>query len=244
MLLLFRFGNASKRYQEKKVNINGLKLRIPDGLSFAWQYYEIFYKEYYRFTSSTDTPRILDCGANVGLSCLYYLKQHPKAQITAFEASPYVGKFLNNNLKQNGGKHVEVVMSAVWVHDKGIKLIEDKSDNSSISETEGIAVPSIRLKDYLAKEQKVDFLKMDIEGAEIDVIKDIQSQLHKIDRFFIEYHSFIDGKQELSSILRLLEEAGFRYHLENARNQTAPFEGVKRSGDMDLQINLFAWRNP
>ena len=57
--LLFRFGNVNQRYQEKKVTVNSLTLTIPDGLSFAWQYYEIFYKQYYRFTTSKDAPRII-----------------------------------------------------------------------------------------------------------------------------------------------------------------------------------------
>ena len=141
-------------------------------------------------------------------------------------------------------QNIETVIAAVWTHNNGLKLNEDKSDNSAISETGGIDVPSISLKEYLEKENEVDFLKMDIEGAEIDVIKDIKDQLHKIDRFFIEYHSYISGKQELSVILHILEESGFRYHLENARNQSAPFEGVKRTSDMDLQINIFAWPQP
>ena len=76
LYLLFFYGNKKKRYVEKQVKVNGLVLRIPDALSFVWQYYEIYYKQFYSFTTKTKSPRIIDCGANVGLSCLYYLKDN------------------------------------------------------------------------------------------------------------------------------------------------------------------------
>jgi FkbM family methyltransferase len=243
LYLLFFYGNKKKRYVEKQLAVNGLKLRVPDALSFVWQYYEIYYKRFYSFKSKNISPRIIDCGANIGLSCLYYLIEHPNAKVTAFEASPYITDFLKSNLASNDAKDkVEVIQKAVWVHNEGINLTEDNSDNSAISDTGTLKVESIRLNDYLEKEAQVDFLKMDIEGAEIAVIKDIVPNLHKIDKCFIEYHSYLNGDQELSVILSILEQHNFRYYIENARNQPSPFQGLKPMGAMDLQINVFAWK--
>lgn len=227
-----------------KVKASGFKLEMPDALSFVWQYYEIFYKGFYNFKTQSPSPRIIDCGANIGLSCLYYLKEYPKANVTAFEASPYITNFLNKNMVTNGVKdYVEVIQKAVWVHNEGISLTEDNSDNSAISESGTLQVESISLNEYLDNEKEIDFLKMDIEGAEIEVIKHIVPNLHKVKRCFIEYHSYLGASQELSVILSMMEQQGFRYYIENARNQKSPFLGLKLMGAMDLQINIFAWKD-
>lgn len=242
LYLLIRYGNKNKRFLEKNIRVNNLKLTIPDALSFVWQYYEIFYKEYYDFNSDKNSPRIIDCGANVGISCLYYLTKFPEASVTAFEANPEIAKHLRNNLKANAGNSVEVIEKAVWTEDGTLNFTEDSSDSGSISNSGSLIVKSIRLKDYLQKEVEVDFLKIDIEGAEVQVLNDIKDELVKVKNCFIEYHSYTDGSQDLAGILSILESNGFRYYMENARIQDNPFQGVKVSSGMDLQMNIFAWK--
>ena len=50
---------------------------------------------------------------------------------------------------------------------------------------EPIEVESLRLRDLLIEYEQIDFLKMDIEGAEVDVIEDCTNLLSKNDRLFI-----------------------------------------------------------
>ena len=59
---------------------------------------------------------------------------------------------------------------------------------------------------------EVDFLKMDIEGAETGVLCGSQ-KLDKVKQLFIEYHSFVDDKQKLSDLLSCLIKNGFRYFI-------------------------------
>ena len=63
---------------------------VPDIPSFIWQFKEIFVDEIYKFDSKDEEPVIYDCGANIGMSCLYFKILYPKARITAFEGDPII----------------------------------------------------------------------------------------------------------------------------------------------------------
>ena len=63
---------------------------------------------------STPSPRILDCGANVGLASLFFKRRYPAARITAFEADPALFAILDANLRANGAADVEARHAALW----------------------------------------------------------------------------------------------------------------------------------
>ncbi len=221
----------------------GKRLSISDSLSFLGMYRELFIDEHYNFVSKKENPRILDCGANIGLASIYFKKMYPKAVITAFEPDNAAYELLNKNLSSFGYKDVEVVKKAVWTTDEGITFashggtagrIEAASENS-------VFMPTVRLKDVLSKET-IDFLKIDIEGAEIEVIKDCADVLYKAENIFIEYHSMADMPQELPAILDILTRNGFRYHIKEAFTSALPFIKVDQQTGLDLQLNIFAFK--
>ena len=104
-------------------------------------------------------------------------------------------------------------------------------------------VQAIDFLEALNKEDKIDMLKMDIEGAENDVIPHIASALYKIDKIFIEYHSFNNGEQRLDEILSLLKQNKFRYYIRHVNNRKSPFIDTAKDKEMDMQLNIFAFKN-
>ena len=60
----------------------------------------------------------------------------------------------------------------------------------------------------------VDFLKLDIEGAETTVIKDCADYLGNVDNIFVEYHSFLSEKQTLDELLNILKKTNFRVQIQ------------------------------
>src|SRR5688572_5955997 len=86
-LLAIIYGD-NKRYQRKKISFLKYTFIVPDALSFLWQFKEIFVDEYYNFTSGKVSPIIVDCGANIGTSCIYFKTLFPTSRIKAFEANP------------------------------------------------------------------------------------------------------------------------------------------------------------
>src|SRR5436305_11907756 len=83
--LLMRYGNA-KRFEEQNISFNGYRFIVPDVVSFVWQYKEIMTDGCYDFETKSARPVIYDCGANVGLTSLFFAKKFPGAIIKSYEA--------------------------------------------------------------------------------------------------------------------------------------------------------------
>ncbi|GAA4408799.1 hypothetical protein GCM10023187_31220 [Nibrella viscosa] len=242
--LLLRYADR-KRYMPTLVSFDDYQFTVPDAFSFVWQYKEIFVDEFYRFGTQQTNPVILDCGANIGMSVAYFRKHYPTARIVAFEADPAIGAILQQNISQNHIANVEVVNKAVWVNNDGILFGSEAADSSSIySQSPKNVVPSVRLHDYLVQEPRVDMLKIDIEGAETDVLDDCRHVLGHVQNLFVEFHSYIGQPQSLARVVQILEENGFRYYVNTYQDRNKPFinHQYKNNTVMDLQLNLFAWR--
>src|SRR5262249_62206976 len=76
------------RYTRTNTNLLGERFEVVDAESFLSIYDQIFVREIYRFESSDDAPFIIDGGANIGASVLYFKKLYPKSRIIAFEPDP------------------------------------------------------------------------------------------------------------------------------------------------------------
>jgi hypothetical protein len=101
-------------------------------------------------------------------------------------------------------------------------------------------VEVVRLRDLLHEE--IDFLKIDIEGAEYEVLKDCRDKISNAKNVFIEFHGEADQPQQLHEMLLWMTEAGFRYNIKDAwNNQPHPFLKRKNKG-RDLQLNLFFFK--
>jgi len=244
MKLLLQYGN-SPRHKLTNVAFGGYKLKVPDVMSFLWQHKEIFADEFYHFESNNQEPVIFDCGANVGMSVLYFKKLFPKAKITAFEAEPEIASLLDYNLRVNAVENVNVIEKAVWVDEGGVLFGSESADSSSIySTSEKKKIPSVRLKDFLLYESQIDFLKIDIEGAEKEVLHDCRHALGHVKNLFVEFHSYLGHPQGLANIVQIFEENDFRYFIDTNQHRLQPFTNHRyRDNDvMDLQLNIFGWR--
>lgn len=244
-LYLATIYGTRKRFHSTQISFLNYSLNVPDCQSFIWQFKEIFVDEYYRFESNSENPVIFDCGANVGTSCVYFKKLYPGSRITAFEANPDIAKLLDENLRNNGIDDVRLLNKAVWINSEGLELGLESADGSSIhKKLNRVKVESIRLRDYLDKEEQIDMLKMDIEGAEVDVLIDCKESLFKVRNLFVEFHSYINEKQRLSEIIDILESNKFRYFIKQPEDRPRPLINRynKSNPEIDLQLNIFAYR--
>ena len=237
--------NSVKRYQEKKIKLDDWELLVPDVVSFLSSYREIFVREIYAFVHKNNSPLILDLGANIGLSVLYFKKLYPEAQITAFEADPIIFRYLIKNVHGNGYEDVRLINKAAWNNNKMVDFHSDQSDAGRIAFGEdpvNCNVEAIDIRDYL-KVNKVDFLKIDIEGAEEIVFPLCDEYLHNIDFVFIEYHSRVNFKQKLHLIFSILEKHGFRIHIQSDFCSPRPFVTLNTSSGLDMRLNIHAWKD-
>ncbi|SOC78583.1 methyltransferase, FkbM family [Salinimicrobium sediminis] len=216
------------------------------GRAFYDSYREIFQKKIYQFKPVSKNPTIIDCGANMGLSTLFFSKYYPDAMVIAFEPDSYVFPFLKKNMKSQILENVHLEEKAVWISESSLDFYTDKGLggrlNKEYSGQKSTRVETVRLKEILTK--KIDMLKLDIEGSEFDVLKDCEEKLYLVDHIFIEYHSTYNEGQHLDDILNLLKQSGFRYHLKESFSRNKPFVDHTLSCEkFDLAINIFGYRN-
>ncbi|MBF0385382.1 MAG: FkbM family methyltransferase [Candidatus Omnitrophica bacterium] len=136
-----------------------------------------------------------------------------------------------------------IVNKAVWNKDGHVSFGVEGGDGGSIYlKTKTIAVETLRLKDLIEKETFIDFLKLDIEGAETEVLIDCQDVLGRVKNIFIEYHSFIGYPQALDKILYILSKNNFRYYFYPVSRDKSPAFSCKLGINIDFQINIFAYK--
>jgi FkbM family methyltransferase len=240
--LMGKYGHLP-RFQPRDVRFMGYRFRVPDLPSFLWQFKDIFVDELYRFRPGSENPVIYDCGANVGLSCLYFKLLSPGARIVAFEADPAIAQVLEENLRANSIGDVEIVAKAVHTREGSIQFGVHGADGGSVYlQGQKIEVEAVRLRDWLAQEEGVDFLKLDIEGSEVEVIPDCADVLGRVENLFVEYHSWGSLPQRLDELLKTLRLAGFRYYIQGLTERRAPFVHRAQGQPLDLQLNIFAYR--
>lgn len=242
------------RYQRGSSELRGKRIEFCDAASFAAMREEIFKGGIYRFRAESQTPFIIDGGANIGLSALYFKELYPDCRILAFEPDPDICAVLRTNLEMWQARDVEVINKALWSSQTTLEFQaegadagrvvsgEDSTGEDSTNEFAGASrVETVRLRDYL--DRPVDFLKLDIEGAETEVVLDCAQSLGNVANLFVEYHSFAGRKQTLPDLLHAVREAGLRVHIHAPVQAPQPlFERATYHG-MDMQLNIFAWRD-
>jgi len=189
-------------------------------------------------------PLIYDCGANIGMSVLCFNTIFPKARIKAFEADPKICKYLKENLKRNNINGIKIINKAIWIDNNGVEFNTDGADGGSIygSLNNKIKVKSFELRDLLKSEDEVDMLKMDIKGAEADIFNDCKDTLKNVKNIFVEYHSWNNQRQKLNEPLEVLSKRNFRYFIKSVSKRKSPFISKAKNQDMDLQLNVFAYK--
>jgi FkbM family methyltransferase len=205
------------------VRVAGLRLRITDGANAYMQYKDEFVRRNYAFASEREAPVVIDGGANMGMFTLATLRDHPGARITAFEPDPGVLALLRENLERNGARDVTLVNAALGGDDGEMGFTPDGQAGGMLLAAGGpMRVRVERLSRYL--DEEVDFLKLNIEGAEFDVMREVRDSgcIGRVRAMVIEYHGWPSGEQRLGALLSLLDSAGFRYLVHDQDEQSNP----------------------
>lgn len=231
------------RFVRFKTSCVGFPIIAIDKSSFLYMFNEIFVKEIYEFKNRTASPRIIDCGANIGLSVIYFKKKYPNATIIAFEPDQEIFKVLTQNVNSGNLKDIQLIDQALSSSSGEAFFQPNGSDGGRIDteDTHRTKINTTQLSNYL--HDRVDFLKIDIEGSETEVLEESFALLKNVDNLFVEYHSFKNKEQSLERILKILLESGFRYYINGFNSkQNQPFIKVNVYENMDLQLNIYAYR--
>ncbi|MFT6334186.1 MAG: FkbM family methyltransferase [Halioglobus sp.] len=161
---------------------------------------------------------IVDIGANIGLTCCHFSELYPNSQILGFELDKENSEVAIKNSNQYS--NIRVKNQGVW--DKEITLcysLDDENDAYRIipldtKNSDLKAVKLLSMNKALLEFDTIDFLKMDIEGAEVVIFesKDIE-WLDKVNSINIEFH--LEHPQELDRFELLFKNKGYTIQEKN-----------------------------
>jgi FkbM family methyltransferase len=212
--LFERGGSAAK----VRTRVAGWRITGWGYGALAGHFESKFIDREYQFATGAPRPFIVDCGANIGTAILFFKTLYPGAEIVAFEPDPAAFEALDANIRDNALRDVTIHRAAVGGGDAHAVLYVGASGTGQASlvaplePARPVTVDVVRLSRYI--DRPVDLLKIDVEGAEMDVLTDLveTGTLSVVRQMVIEYHHHMTPADDrMSAVFRLLEDAGFGY---------------------------------
>ena len=186
-------------------------------IQFFHQSFYSFYIKLWaeRFFKIKEGQIIIDAGAYLGGFALYAAKKvGGTGKVIAFEPDPNNLKILKTIIKKSGLKNIILIKKALGNAVKKVKL--ESADNYSKIVIKTFKNPTVKVKQTtLDKElkkfgiKKVDFIKMNIEGAETNAIKGASLILKNTQHVAISCHN-VNGKNTVIEVNSLLKKFGFK----------------------------------
>ena len=174
------------------------------------------------FYSPKDGDAIIDLGAGIGAEMIY-LAQYilPNGRVYSIEASPKVSEILSINKRVN--KFSNVTCHNIAISDTSGKVTIsdfDSHQKNLISKSgSGAEIDSFTLDDFVIQNKidKIDFLRVNIEGAEMQMIKGMEESIKIIDNVAISCHDFLINPNNpsepiKSEIINFLKSNNFEIH--------------------------------
>jgi len=140
---------------------------------------------------------VIDGGANIGLTSIFLAQRYPRAKIYAVE--PEEANFNLLRLNTRAYPAIEVIQGAIWNLDEPVDILSPNGESWGfrISEpAQGLGDPGIRgfrVSTLLQRFglERLSLLKLDIKGAEYEVLGDAAHWIGRIDNIVIELHENI-----------------------------------------------------
>jgi FkbM family methyltransferase len=164
---------------------------------------------------------VYDIGANIGFFSLLAARLvGATGRVTAFEADPEISARLRENVARNQGASISVEEKAVWSSsspvffaradaemspDRGLgHVIDDEAQRSAPST---IRVEAVSVDEYVRKAGAPDFIKCDVEGAEVEVFRGAEKLLNERQPLILcEMH----GEENRQTLIKVFANLGYR----------------------------------
>lgn len=170
---------------------------------------------------------VIDIGGHIGTSTISYSRLvGSDGYIHSIEADPTNYGILSKNVKRNNLKNVSLYEMAIVGNNKvgEVEIIIDKNNtaghslySSNIDTSNKVTVPAMTLEVFCRENKvtKIDILHMDIEGAEFEILLNIDKAfLTKIPKIIFEYHDLFDTGHNHEELVSLLNELGYKTEIE------------------------------
>ena len=157
---------------------------------------------------------VLEVGANIG----YYALIEARICKKIYAVEPHPDNFarLQRNVALNGYKNIVTRQGAFGASDEPIKLFCSELSNwhscraAPMSEDAFIEVEGFTIDRFVRENEAPTFIKMDVEGYELQVLRGAEETLKSVRHLFLELHGTILTRAEIDEILDRIEAAGLK----------------------------------
>jgi FkbM family methyltransferase len=184
---------------------------------------EVLLKEEYHIDLTFEPLTIIDGGANIGLTSIYFANKYPGAEIVSVE--PEAGNFEMLRKNTRHYPNVSLLNTGIWDHNAHLKIVDTGRGNNSFT-VEELAFPikdsirAISVGDIMSEKKwkTIDILKLDIEGSEKNVFeKNYERWLPLVKVLIIELHDrLISGCSE--TVFKSLANYNFAKEVKGENN--------------------------
>lgn len=195
---------------------------------------------------------VLDLGANVGEVSLFFAKNFPSSRIISVEPNPRNLRFLEKHMsiQDFSTARIEVVEKAVWSESGRTMDLHGEGASASLVTSVGCVTPvtTISLPDLWSSYDlgRVSFVKVDIEGAEPELLESMGQVAEHSDAWLIEFGSKAP-RADYVGFLKIFLDQGF---LAAERGGKEPFRTFREASEYFLHgegrrpTDVWFWRDP
>ncbi len=188
-------------FEQREIGILIKNIKTPiilrPGTSDVPLLYHIFVEEEYNIKPAKEPVFIIDAGANIGFTSLYFANRFPGARIIAIEPEESNFQLLQKNTAAY--PNIRCIKAGVWNSTTLLRIKNLEKDSKwafQVEETtesgpdtcEGISIDGLLLEE---KKKEIDIAKIDIEGAEESLFAKNYQWLSKTNLIVIEFHDRI-----------------------------------------------------
>ena len=178
---------------------------------------EVWLDKAYRLPFAFKPRLVVDLGANIGLTSIWYCQQYGATKIVAVEPNPSNAALIRQNFTNNRINGI-VIQAAIGATDGTVTFFSSKESNLGrvVSIEEQVnnnreQVKMISMTTLLANfelDDDLDLVKIDIEGGEQQLLAENLSWLTRTKAMIVEFHP---DRIDYPGLIKIIEQQGFRY---------------------------------
>lgn len=216
VLAYFKMGDARERfiYLKPKKWLHDIKIR--DSYRDKRTLKDVFLPKYHLPPKTIKLKKdsiVLDLGCNTGLTIAHLKNLFPEIKVFGYEMD--VDNFLLAQRNTKAYNDIHLFNKAIWIDNSSVEYFKhsgfDGYSLNIVSKTkENMKVKGITMSNIIEEHQldKIDYMKMDIEGSEKDILNHHDlSWLKHVNAMNIEMH--LTEEENIDDYIRIIKKQGF-----------------------------------
>lgn len=198
--------------------VHPFRLRIGNRADME-TFNEVLLRKAYNINISFTPKTIIDAGANIGLTSIYYASKYPETHIISIEPAAHNFQLLKENTRNY--KNITCIQAALWNEETMLQLTDPGRGDNSLQVTAGDCnadTPAVTINNLIKQHRisQIDILKIDIEGAELQVFSNNYELWLPITRvLIIEVHDK-NTPGAARAVLNTIAKYNFTQHKQGA----------------------------